>query len=264
MLFTVEGFWLLGQDVDAVYLGFVFLATVLIYSTHRIIGIKKLAVVSEQGRFQVIKKYRHHLHIYTAISLVGMLWLLPQLSLLVILSLLPLGVVSILYTLPFLGGARLRDLHYIKIVLIAIVWSGLAVLPIILHQGISVPLAFVFMEKICFMVAITIPFDVRDLGIDGGLKTIPQLLGINKAYNLAYLLLGMGWLCLCLALVSGAGIVAGLRIEWLLAVGIIHLLTFALLRVSKGKTSDYYFSGALDGTLILRGIILYGVMLFHY
>ncbi len=113
------------------------------------------------------------------------------------------------------------------------------------------------------MVAITIPFDVRDLGIDGGLKTIPQLIGAQQAYNLSYLLFFVGWCCVGLAYFAGAGELLGLSLDWLLAIGVINLLTFTLVKLSRGKTSDYYFSGLLDGALILRGLILWAVIFLN-
>ena len=48
-----------------------------------------------------------------------------------------------------------------------------------------------FFERFLFIMAITIPFDIRDLKIDNqvGLKTIPSILGIKKSKMIAYFLL---------------------------------------------------------------------------
>ena len=255
LLFTAEGYWLIGEDCDQVYLGFVFLSTMLVYSTHRIIGIRKLAEVSDQGRFQIISQYRHHLIIYIFLSLAGLLWLAPKIPTSTLLYLVPLGIISVLYTLPLLGGVRLRDFHYIKILLIACVWSGLALHPILLQQGLSFSSLLIFLEKVCFMIAITIPFDIRDVNIDGGLKTIPKMIGVEKAYRMSFLLLAIGGLCLLLLIFIEEGF-ANFGVGWWISIGLAYLITVAVLKISKNKTSDYYYSGLIDGTLVIRGLIL--------
>src|SRR5690606_33529009 len=79
---------------------------------------------------------------------------------------------------------RLRDIPAIKAVLIAITVSYLtSVLPMLLSESYSNKILIHFAERFFFILAITIPFDIRDQKFDSHsfLKTLPLLIGEKKA-----------------------------------------------------------------------------------
>ncbi len=98
-----------------------------------------------------------------------------------------LGVVSVLYPLPILPFEkikRLRDIPLVKVLLIAFVWSGQAVLlPAIDMYGaphwFTNQVAFLWMSQFVFILFITIPFDIKDMHVDSvtGVTTLPSMLG---------------------------------------------------------------------------------------
>ncbi len=228
-----------------------FWSTVLIYSIHRIVGIKKLADYSAEGRFSIIAQYQSHIKVYIGVSLICLLYLLLQLSQTQIVALIPVGIISLLYTLPlFSEKRRLRDYHYIKIILISFVWAYIATLPLYLNGAQWNGLGLYFSEKFLFILAITLPFDIRDLEIDGytELRTIPKLIGVKQTY------------ALCLALLAiGLGIQLYVGYPSLALVypfGFIYVLTALAIIISRGRKSDLYYSGMLDGTLVMRGLVL--------
>ena len=252
VLFTSEAYNYIEGGWDLLYLSFVFCSTVLIYSIHRIVGIRKLSSFSTEGRFQVISQYQDHIKVYIGVSLISMLYLMSQLSAVVVVALVPVGIISFLYTLPlFSKKKRLRDFHYIKILLISYVWAYIATLPLWLDGGTIGGLWLYFMEKFVFILAITLPFDIRDLEIDSytDLMTIPKRIGVKRTY------------ALCMALLAiGLGIqiyVAYPLMELVFPIGIVYVLTALAIIISRGKRSDLYYSGMLDGTLVLRGIVLW-------
>lgn len=109
-------------------------------------------------------------------------------------ALVALGAVALLYPLelPISGkkNFRLRDLPFLKIFLIAIVWAGMAVvLPIVENGGwsaLQTPTLQLLGLQVIFILLITLPFDINDRQIDRmtGVKTIPNVLGIANSKRL--------------------------------------------------------------------------------
>ncbi len=254
-LFCAETFFFICHEIDLVYLGIVFFSTLFMYSLHRIIGITKVSEDLILGRYQVIHKHKSDLKVYAAISLLGLIFCFVFSTLSYLVFLIPLGIISLLYAVPFFSDQkRLRDINFIKIFLIAIVWSALSIAPIAssgtdIHYGI---LCIVAIERLIYIIGITIPFDVRDLKIDQSLvtKTIPQYIGVRKSYFLSYTLTLISFiLYISLAVFSNQYNLLGyITIAFILSLGAIFL--------SRGKESDYYYSGLLDGVIGIRALII--------
>jgi hypothetical protein len=109
-------------------------------------------------------------------------------------ALVALGAIALLYPLELSvtgkKNFRLRDIPFVKIFLIALVWAGMAVvLPVVEHGGWSAvqpeQLQLLGLQLI-FILLITLPFDINDWHIDRmtGVKTIPNVLGIQKSKRL--------------------------------------------------------------------------------
>ncbi len=89
-----------------------------------------------------------------------------------------------LYALPVLPNARnLRSLGGLKILLVALVWSGITViLPLTEIEKVLVWDDWLeVVQRILIVVVLMIPFEIRDLAFDKPeLKTIPQRIGVAK------------------------------------------------------------------------------------
>ena len=235
----------------------------VVYSIHRIIGIRKLASLSDQGRFVIISNYQKHIQVYAFTALFCLGYFSLQLNTLLYPHFLIMGILSIGYTLPLIAGKRLRDFHYVKIFIIAIVWSYVINLPLIIEPLPLWTTGQLLTEKFCFLLAITIPFDIRDRNIDGDLKTLPSLLGIRSAYAFSLILLVVGfYLTLNIRCSMDHGL-DGVDQVWLLSNVIGYLCTALLVMLSRNKKSDYYYGGLLDGTLWLKGSLLLMVLLIR-
>ncbi|MCB0705885.1 MAG: hypothetical protein KDC34_11270 [Saprospiraceae bacterium] len=229
---------------------FLFCSTLFLYAAHRIVGLEKVSAFHQQGRFKVIYRHRRHIRIYAIIGAMGAAWYFFQLKPLTQILMVPAGIISLAYVLPIWTGLRLRDVHYVKIFLIALVFSYVtACLPLVelgwelsqIHWG-------VLLERCLFLLAITLPFDIRDLLIDKHthVKTIPQLLGPERTMRLALALLGLV-LLLALAFQRMGLYAPDVTIGYIAAL----IITGVLIYFSPRQQHDYYFSGLLDGSMLL-------------
>lgn len=161
------------------------------------------------------------------------------------------GLLSFFYVwkVPGLRGKNLRDLPNLKIYLIAIVWVIITVsVPhLVNEEQITNEYIILFVAEVLFMVSIIIPFDIRDINLDeSSKKTIPQLLGVKKSIYLSIILF----------------ILSQILFQILLSkfnFGILILLIIAIPIIYKSNPSrkELYFSGVIDGVLIIQPILLY-------
>lgn len=234
---------------------FVFFSTSFLYGIHRILGLKKLSGFLHKGRFVAINYRRTHILIIAIGAGLAAAWYYWQLDMTTKLGLLVPGLISLGYVFPILGPyGRLRDLNYVKIFLIALIWSAVTTtLPFIELGGTHYTFAILlFLERALFVFAITIPFDIRDYSIDAEtkVKTLPISLGIRKSIMLAAF-----FLALMASLVFLEGFLGFYHSGTMTGLSISIILTYFLIRKSPGVSHDYFFTGLMDGTMILQAVI---------
>jgi len=172
-----------------------------------------------------------------------------------------LGILSIGYTLPIFSknGQRfgLRNVPGIKSILIALVWTmSCVMLPIFEaerthHLVISnTNILLLISKRFLFIVALTIPFDIRDLFDDArnGMKTIPVILGEKGAYLFCQVLLVVHLILLFV-------FKNGFDLDFL-ALGSTTVLMGWLIFRSKWEKNEYYYFFYMDGVLILQYVLL--------
>lgn len=250
-------FLLLGKLSLRPIHGFLFFGTIFIYSTHRLVSLKRIKQKDWQERFFYIARGQKYGYVYTfsclLLALFWYYWLSPKVQLLLLMP----GLLSIAYVFPVLrGGRRVRDIHFIKIFLIALVWAWLTVLvpAYDLHLEKLYILKFMTVERFCFIFAITLPFDVRDLLLDNqqSVKTLPGLIGMPATRRLAFFFLSVMLLLVLLATYwnwYAPSATCSLIITSTVALGLIY-------RAHPGQ-ADQYFTGWLDGTMSLQFILIY-------
>jgi len=257
-LFTINRFDL---KVDFKYMLFAFSSTIFIYSIHRLIGINKVKKFAHKGRFAVIEKFKSHILIYATISFIVCCYMFLNFDLSRIVLLLGAGIVSVLYTIPIFGSAmRLRDFSFVKIFLIAIVWSYVTGVIPMYEQGIDMmPIIIYFLEIILFFIAITIPFDIRDYFVDSANKvgTLPTLLGRNLSTQLALVLCFFTFV-LDVVLTYGYGF----EMIGLICMAITCGVTARIIYFVQNKENDYYFSGLMDTSIMFPYSLLVLIEIF--
>jgi len=240
---------------------FNFFATFLLYALHRIVGILRLKDFLDLDRYSVINKFRHHIIYYAIFASLGSIYFFFRLNWNIQLVLIIPAFLSLGYVFPFFGKKRrLRDFDQIKIYLIAGVWAFVTVLLPFLDSGHELNLAIILMilERGIFVFAITLPFDIRDLNVDGhdDVKTIPAIIGIEKTKQLGYAILA-----LCLALAVANYYLGLYDIKILIGLTISYLTTIWLVSFSSTERHDYFYSALMDGTMILQFLIVLGIYL---
>lgn len=157
-------------------------------------------------------------------------------------------LVSIFYVVPIFGK-RLREIPVVKSALIAVVWTSVLLLIPWLNEGKD---PMVVQDELtafcCFFIAISIPFDIRDLEQDRlQHKTLPLLLGTTISKILSILLLGV--FCLIIANINQ-------EIGKSLLFVCVTVIT-ALLILFTNSTRSIYFFAAIDGTMVLIGLVYF-------
>lgn len=258
-LFTWESFILLNKPEDWNYIFFIFCSTVSAYSLHRIIGIRKVGNFNQKGRYKVIEKFKSHIFLYFLISSIGILYFIAKLQSGQLYLLFVPSIITILYMIPvFKNGKRLRDLPLIKIFLIAFVWAWVT-FGIPSFQLDTDPLyKILIIERICFVFAITIPFDIRDYDVDKSIDvdTLIHQLGIKKSKFLALAVLMLGFMVFFYFILN-----SDLDLFYIIPYLLIYSLSGILIFKSKTNLGDWFFGGLLDAMLGLRAIF---ILLFLY
>jgi len=259
---TLETYIFLDQPINYKYLAFVFFSTLLTYSIHRIVGIKKLNKKFIEDRFKVILIFKTHITVYAVIAFFATLFFLTRLPFSLLIYLIIPAIISGLYTIPLLSNnKRLRDYDYIKIILIALTWAAVTTIGILESKNISIPLfilLFIYLEKFIYIFGITLPFDIRDESIDkySNVKTFPAIWGRDKTYLIIKLL---HILCFIITTFLYSYIYT-FNVLVLIVLGFIYYLSYMAVYISKNKTSDIYYSGLLDSMIILKSLFTIGVI----
>ncbi|MGB1242270.1 MAG: UbiA family prenyltransferase [Chitinophagales bacterium] len=178
------------------------------------------------------------------------------------------GVITILYTLPLIpskkGWKKLRDIGMLKIFLIAIIWTiSTAILPILQsNASFDNPRTWlIILEKLLFIFAITLPFDIRDMNYDASrkLKTIPLLIGIENTLQLSYI---------CLAALGFIAVINYLLLPnnpqffLMIALLISYRSTAILIQQTKMDRPDQFYTGFLDATILLQAVLVFGASIW--
>jgi 4-hydroxybenzoate polyprenyltransferase len=240
------------------YHGLLFFGTLFLYAAHRLIGLRRILNIHQEGRFAVIRELQTLVIILAIISAVFTTYFLYQMPRDIILWLLPAGLASAAYVFPVLkNNRRLRDINHIKIFLIALVWAwitGFIPAFLIIHESFKISL-LIGLEHFFFIFAITLPFDIRDMKIDAAaqVKTLPATIGIFATKKLAYL-------CLFFMILFASWIflLDKYSLSILCALTLCCLVCLVLIYHSKPDRPDYYYTGFLDGTMILQFLLVLG------
>ncbi len=178
------------------------------------------------------------------------------------------GVITVLYTLPLIpsknGWKKLRDIGMLKIFLIAIIWTiSTAILPILQsNASFNNPRTWlIILEKLLFIFAITLPFDIRDMDYDQSrkLKTIPLLIGVENTLQLSYI---------CLAALGFIAIINYLLLpnepQFFLMIALLmsYRSTAILIQQTKVDRPDQFYTGLLDATILLQAVLVFGAAQF--
>lgn len=241
------------------YIFILFFATFIEYSLHPIYKSWSNQSNAESLRDQWVKMQLKPFIAVNLIALVLLFFVSIQAKLRVIFMFIPIAIITILYSVPWAKKGkkffRLRDIPYLKIFLIALIWSSTTVLIPFIHSEIRIDNIHVFfltLERFIFILAITIPFDVRDMEADlaAGIKTLPALISVSKANKMAIVFI------MFFAILNYINYIWQNNLFLLIFIQISAAFTYFVLTHPKFKKSEYYYYGWLDGTMIIQGLLV--------
>ncbi len=172
-----------------------------------------------------------------------------------LLVLVPLAMVTLLYSLPLevpLGYFPLRKIPYLKVFLVAATWAVLTVwLPLAGRMDVHNPLqiALILLERFFLLFPLCLLFDIRDIESDRkmGMKTLPVALGVKTSL----------WLSVLSALIFWAMVLAQSFITMhfypAILAGLIFILHTGSLLCPKCMAHRNYYVLFVDGLLLLYG-----------
>lgn len=252
--FTLNTYFLAQSKINFGIIGLIFFATLFTYNFQRLLKLKfKINLKGE--RVEWIKKNKLFIYILTCIAGIASTFLfMPFISKIWLLTIFS-ALITTFYVvkIPGLNGKNLRDIPGIKIYTIAIVWSiSTVIIPELVDNLLSLTkMVLLAASNFLFIISITIPFDIRDINLDDpSKKTIPQLIGVKKANTISIILLILSQFVICFVNIGG-----------LFYAILITLITLPLLWQSETKKPELFFSGLIDGILILTGV--FGYFIFN-
>ena len=181
-----------------------------------------------------------------------------------------IGGISVLYPFqilkPFGIQTRLRDFPFLKIFLIAIVWSTTSVILPATETNINFherkDIILVFITQFIFILFITLPFDINDAEMDKStrIKTIPTVFGIRIS-KIICLILGIvyGILMLYVFMIENWRVINAiyLRESTIIAIWILILLLQIFTFIKSDKAPKWLIKVVYDGSMILYFCILF-------
>ena len=102
-----------------------------------------------------------------------------------------LGLITLFYDFPLDKKKNLRNRSGLKILLVALVWTGVTVYPVLHEAGLELrgDVLFTIAQRFLFVILLTLPFEIRDLRKDdSGLGTLPQVLGVSGTQRFGFVL----------------------------------------------------------------------------
>ena len=249
---------------SGLYLAVVLTGTVALYGAHRLIGLRRLRRERLVGRWRVIARQAHAIRTLSLVCGAVALLLIALLPWAWQWRLLLPGAVGLLYVVPVVGRARLRDLGVLKAFFLSVGWVGVtAWVPLAaIADGQSpqpgLPPAAMWIvcgERLLFMLGHSLAFDYRDIAFDvrDSVWTLPARLGRRATRALSVALVGLS-----VAVIARYPLADGSILDPAVYLAATSLLALPLLwrTFRDPRPSDAYFALVLDGLFALPGILL--------
>ena len=228
--------------IDFNLLSTVFFGTITGYNFVKYAPVAKLYHRSLARSLKVIQ-------IFSFLSFLALIYFTPHLPLKTLFAIISGGILTFLYAIPVFYKKNIRSISGLKIFVVALSWSIISVALPAIHYSlpIDINLGLNFLQVFVFIIALIIPFDIRDIYYDGKeLKTLPQVVGIEKSKILALLLIIVFFI---LELIQKKLVI----IE---ATSFVVLLTGMLIWKTSSKNPWYYCSFIIESVPIIYGLVL--------
>ena len=254
LLDHLNGLQWINHDALAVFFG-----TWCIYSILRLVKINDGSFrIPDPRVYQITSHQTHLLIIVTLTAILGFYYfvLLNTGSKLLLLG---FSFIALGYGIPlWFGKFPLRQLPYLKSFIVPVVWGVIAVLLPAKQEGelMKPSTVLLFAERFLFVFAITVPFDIRDIANDRAqnIATLPVVLGVKRVINWAAVAL---LACAVVMILLTFGVqLSSISIATCSVEIFIYIIAAVLIYASQREQHDYFYSGLIDGLMILEPILL--------
>lgn len=242
-----------------IYLAVVFFATLADYNFHRLISVNNKPENSQLDKYLWSANNLKMMKFVMILSAAGLIACSFFVKIEIVYLLAPLALLTFLYSIPFFKEKkilfRIKKILGLKITLIALVWSATTVFIPVLQSGNNLSFTevmLVFTERFTFIIAIAIPFDIRDMKMDemAGIRTIAVVKGKRTAMHICYL-------SLLISLVLAILHYSINNMEFIIPAYSVSIASvYFFLNSKKIRNFHFYYHGILDGSIILHGILI--------
>ncbi len=181
--------WITGTimqvPISTHYFAFIFFGTITGYNFIKYLTLHKTHKINTSKRLKIV-------WLFTLFCGFAALYFLTTLSFKIYGILAVLALLTFFYAIPLFRKKSLRKLTGLKLFIVALVWAGVTVLLPLGSQItlFSTSVLVLFLQRFIVVIALTIPFEIRDLKNDDlALGTLPQRLGIQATKFLGLSLL---------------------------------------------------------------------------
>lgn len=239
---------------------FMFSNTFLQYGIHDLYS--KKGSTNARPKFAFFLRHRPYFIFFIFTSLVVSAYLFFKLTPLQAVWLAILGLLTLLYSFPLLPFKRLRrfkDNGVLKLFILVLVWTlSVTVVPAtFIPYGFDAKFWWLLVSRFFYMLAICIPFDVRDDMADAKTvrNTMVSLFGEKACYQLSYASLVMAAICFWPVVMAGIPIITAVAMFVSLA---ITAWMVAYSNRHRFSPNSYLM---LDGSMILQTLLIWIAML---
>jgi len=119
--------------------------------------------------------------------------------------------------------------------------------------AITNDIILLFLSRLFFVLAITIPFDIRDLSFDSlSMKTIPQIFGVKKSIYLS-----LSFLVIFEILSILSFVISDFHFSLLVALLLSSLYAGILITKCHRQSHEYFFGYLMESSSLLMYILLF-------
>ena len=241
------------------YSSLVFFGTLFVYNFQRLLYKDQKNSGLNSIRRQWIFDNQSIIKLFTIIGFTGVVIAFCYNDFKVIYYLSPLLLLSLAYFSPII---KLRKSPFLKLFTLVFVWTTVTtIVPILLNDldVFTINNLLHISISFCFMMAICIPFDLRDLEVDAAdnVSTLPNLIGENKAKQLA-----LAFILLYITLIFPEYFLGVITYKIFIALLFSAVINLVIVFMSNSMRNEYYYVALLDGTMILQGVMLIMVEFF--
>lgn len=226
---------------------FVFFGTITGYNFVKYAGVAKLHHRSLTNDLKAIQ-------IFSFFAFLALCYFAYQIPLVTLYYAVPFSLLTVLYAVPFLSGFEksLREISFLKIIVVALVWAAFTVLIPLVDVGLEIDfnIMLLLLQRFLIVVVLILPFDIRDVKYDSiSLQTIPKKIGVERTKKMGVTLF-----------------IFSLLLEYLLPFSnwvktpfmLFFFITILFLMRAKTNQSKYYSSFWVESLPILWWLFLLG------